>query len=65
MGLGTAITQSLMALFLAWVILQCRATRGVELSSLLPGSSQAAGASLLVRTLAPCAWPPPGDPGAR
>ena len=53
-GLGTAITQSLMALFLAWVILRAARREGVELSPSVAGifSAAAEGAPLLVRTLA-------------
>lgn len=53
-GLGTAITQSLMALFLAWVIVRGARREGVELSPSVAGifSAAAEGAPLLVRTLA-------------
>lgn len=53
-GLGTAITQSLMALFLAWVIVRAARREGVELSPSVAGifSAAAEGAPLLVRTLA-------------
>lgn len=53
-GLGTTITQSLMALFLAWVIVRGARREGVELSPSVAGifSAAAEGAPLLVRTLA-------------
>ena len=53
-GLGTAITQSLMALFLAWVIVRAARREGAELSPSVAGIFSAAteGAPLLVRTLA-------------